>query len=608
MVSQKNNIMRYSLLLCLFFLASVFTVNAQQSRLAQQYYQNGEYAKAASLYQKLYEEQNYNDYYFERYVECLISLEEYEDCEQAIKKQLKKRPEQVQLYVTYGNLYERQNQEDKANQQYRNAISKLTADRFIITKLANAYIRLTKYKLAIESYEKGAELLKDKQVFAYNLADLYRRQGNSKKMIEYYLNSVEANPSRMSSVKTLFQRYLSEEDFLDLQAQLYDRIQDNRAIAIYPELLSWVFIQRKDYKNAFRQVRALDRQNKENGSRVYRLASIAANGKDYDTAIKAFDYIVEEKGITSSYYIPSKQESLACKRKKIVEGYNYSIDDLKVLETEYNTFLDEFGRNKTTANILVELADLEAFYLNDLDKAVAILDQLIQFPGINPATQAEGKIKLADFYLMQGEIWEATLLYSQVDKAFKDDILGHEARFRNARLSYYAGDFQWAQTQFKVLKRSTSKLIANDALDLAVFITDNLGLDSTETSLKLYSEADLLVFQNRFDEAFVKLDSLIAQFPEHSLQDDVLYMKAKIYTKQKDWDKTVAMYEEIIEKHAEEIRADNALFELADLQENQLNNTEKAKELYEKIFIDFSNSTFAVEARKRFRKLRGDSI
>jgi len=591
MVSQKNNIMRYSLLLCLFFLASVFTVNAQQSRLAQQYYQNGEYAKAASLYQKLYEEQNYNDYYFERYVECLISLEEYEDCEQAIKKQLKKRPEQVQLYVTYGNLYERQNQEDKANQQYRNAISKLTADRFIITKLANAYIRLTKYKLAIESYEKGAELLKDKQVFAYNLADLYRRQGNSKKMIEYYLNSVEANPSRMSSVKTLFQRYLSEEDFLDLQAQLYDRIQDNRAIAIYPELLSWVFIQRKDYKNAFRQVRALDRQNKENGSRVYRLASIAANGKDYDTAIKAFDYIVEEKGITSSYYIPSKQESLACKRKKIVEGYNYSIDDLKVLETEYNTFLDEFGRNKTTANILVELADLEAFYLNDLDKAVAILDQLIQFPGINPATQAEGKIKLADFYLMQGEIWEATLLYSQVDKAFKDDILGHEARFRNARLSYYAGDFQWAQTQFKVLKRS-----------------NNLGLDSTETSLKLYSEADLLVFQNRFDEAFVKLDSLIAQFPEHSLQDDVLYMKAKIYTKQKDWDKTVAMYEEIIEKHAEEIRADNALFELADLQENQLNNTEKAKELYEKIFIDFSNSTFAVEARKRFRKLRGDSI
>ena len=551
---------------------------------------------------------NYNDYYFERYVECLISLEEFQESERAIRKQIKKRPEQVQLYVTYGNLYERQNKMKEAEAEYQKAIKQLSADRFIITKLANAFVRLTKYKLAIDVYEKGSDLLKDRQVFAYNLADLYRRQGNNKKMIEYYLNSVAANPSRMASVKTLFQRYLLEEDFLDLQTQLYSRIQEDRDVSIYPELLSWVFIQRKDYKSAFRQVRALDRKNKENGSRVYQLARIAANAKDYNTAIQAFDYIVSDKGITSSYYIPAQQESLACKRKRITEGFDYSLEDLKTLEQEYITFLDEFGRNKTTANIINELADLEAFYLNDLEKAISILNEMINYPGINPATQAEGKLKLADFYLMQGEIWEATLLYSQVDKAFKDDILGHDARFRNARLSYYAGDFQWAQTQFKVLKASTSKLIANDALDLAVFITDNLGLDSTETSLKLYSEADLLVFQNRFGEAFEKLDALLSQFPEHSLQDDVLYMKAQIFKKQKKWDEAIEMYEQIIEAHKDEIRADNALFEMADLQENQLGNSEKAKELYEKIFIDFSNSTFAVEARKRFRRLRGDNI
>jgi tetratricopeptide (TPR) repeat protein len=600
--------MRYCLLSFALLLLTSLSLNAQQSRLAQQYFQNGEYEKAASLYQKLYKEQNYNDYYFERYVECLISLESFDECETAIRKQLKKRPEQVQLYVTYGNLYERQNKEAEAKKAYQNAIKQLSADRFIITKLANAFVRLTKYKLAIEAYEKGGDLLKDRQVFAYNLADLYRRQGNNKKMIEYYLNSLEANPARMASIKTLFQRFLEEEDYLDLQTQLYERIQKNRSIPIYPELLSWVFIQRKDYKNAFRQVRALDRQNKENGARVYQLANVAANDKDYDTAIKAFNYIIEDKGATSSYYIPAQQEALACKRKRIVEGFNYSMEDLKALEAEYNTFLDEFGRNKTTANIITELADLEAFYLNDLDKAIEVLDAMINFPGINPATQADGKLKLADFYLMQGEIWEATLLYSQVDKAFKDDVLGHDARFRNARLSYYAGDFQWAQTQFKVLKASTSKLIANDALDLAVFITDNLGLDSTETSLKLYSEADLLVFQNRFPEAFTKLDSLLSQFPDHSLQDDVLYMKAQIYKKQKKWSEAVAMYEEIVENHTDEIRADNALFEWATIQENHLNNPDKAKELYEKIFIDFSNSTFAVEARKRFRKLRGDNI
>jgi tetratricopeptide (TPR) repeat protein len=221
---------------------------------------------------------------------------------------------------------------------------------------------------------------------------------------------------------------------------------------------------------------------------------------------------------------------------------------------------------------------------------------------------AKGKLSLADFYLMDSEIWEATLLYSQVDKAFTEDILGHEARYRNAKLSYYAGDFEWAQAQFDVLKASTSKLIANDALDLSVFILDNLGLDSTVAPLKLYAEADLLVFQNRFDDAFIKLDSLKTTFPDHSLEDDIYYTYAKIYLKQREFTKSAEMLQLIIDKYPEGIRADNALYELAMLYENQLNDIEKAKELYEKIFIEYSGSTFAVDARKRFRKLRGDDI
>ena len=133
-------------------------------------------------------------------------------------------------------------------------------------------------------------------------------------------------------------------------------------------------------------------------------------------------------------------------------------------------------------------------------------------------------------------------------------------------------------------------------------------MDTTPTALIMYSQADMLVFQNKFEEAFTKLDSIMEMFPEHSLEDDVLYLKAKIYAKKKEYDKSVEMYNAIIERFPEEIRADNALFELANLYENQLNDLEKAKGLYEKIFLDYSNSTFAVEARKRYRILRGDDI
>jgi len=595
------------LFISLFF--GILSLQAQDPQLAQQYFQNGEYEKASSLFKILYQKNNGNDYYFNKYIESLIYMEAYEEGEQIIKKQIKAQPDNMQLYVTYGNLFEKQYRDDDANAQYEMAINKLEADRFKITKLANAFTNLQKYDLALKTYERGGEVLKDKKQFAYNLGDLYRRKGDqSEKMIDNYLSSLDHNPSRLNSMKTLFQRYLAPEEYTELQGQLYARIQENKEATYNNELLIWSFIQNKDYLNAFRQVKALDRQLDETGGRIYRLAEIAKNAKDYDAAIEAYDYIVTEKGKTSSYYVEAKREALSVRRSKLVAGFDYERADLEALELQYNDFLNEFGRNKTSATIITELADLEAFYLNNLDKAIALLDELIKYPGVKRPVQARAKLSLADFYLMKGEVWESTLLYSQVDKEFKDDLLGHEARFRNAKLSYYTSEFQWAQTQFDVLKASTSKLIANDALDLSIFIMDNTGLDTTTAALQYYADADLLVFQNKFEAAFNKLDSLNRDFPEHALEDDILYVKAKIYKKKREYAQAADFLQKIVDNHLDGIRGDNAMFELAELYEQQLNDPEKAKALYERLFIDLSGSTLAVEARKRFRRLRGDDV
>lgn len=597
-------------ILPLLLLLSFLTVSlyAQEPQLAQQYFRDGEFEKAAVLYEKLYENNSKNDFFFDRYVECLMAMEDFQKGEAVISRQLKKTPDNVNLYVSYGKLLEQQFKDEEAKKMYAQAIVNLPKEQYQITRLANSFLSLTKYEEAIATYEKGAQLLRDDRIFSYNLGDLYRRKGDVPKMIQNYLNSLDDRPERLNNMKTIFQRYLLEEDYKELQTQLYARLQKEENAIHLNEMLTWVFIQRKDYTNAFRQVKALDRRFGENGGRIYRLAQIAATDKDYDAAIAAYEYIVENKGMASTFYIDAKREALRCRRNKLVEGYNYTQEDLKILESQYESFLTEFGRSRATAGIVLELAELQAFYLNDLDAAIAILNEMIHLPGIDHQLEANGKLSLADFYLMKGEVWESTLLYSQVDKAFKEDILGHEARFRNAKLSYFNGDFQWAQTQFDILKASTSRLIANDALDLSVFIMDNLGLDTTETALIMYSQAELLVFQNRFEEAFAKMDSLLIAFPEHSLQDDVLYLKATVFKKKREYEKAAALYQTIIEKYNEEIRADNALFALAELYETHLNDLEKAKSLYETLFIDYSGSTFAVEARKRFRRLRGDDI
>ncbi len=578
------------------------------SELANQYFKNGEYEKAAAIYAQLMEtNRNQSDLYFDRYLTCLLNLERYEDAENALKKQIKRSPNNARLYVLYGGLYERLGKVDEAQAMYERAIANLSSDYSAVYSLAEAFTQSARFDYAIRTYERGNQLAKDPRRFAYQLAEIYRRKGEMAKMIEHYLNHVEADPSRLSLVQTQLSRHLPEADHPELQRQLYARLQ-NGDNSDFVELLAWSFIQRKDYKNAMRQYKALDKRLNENGQRVFQLANDAANARQYETAISGYEYIIQEKGPRAPFFFSAKRELMKTRRRKIIEGYAYTEQDLRTLEAEYEQFIAEYGQNRNTADIIIELSDLEAYYLNDLPKAIQLLETLTKTPGIPRHLVGRSKINLGDYYLMSGDIWESTLLYSQVDKEFREEMLGQEARFKNARLSYFNGDFEWAQAQFDALKASTSKLIANDAIDQSVFIMDNLNTDATTEAMAIYAQAELLVFQNRFAEALRLLDSLRTTFPQSGLQDDVLYLKAQIAEKKRDYEQAVTYYQEIVEKFPDDIRADNALYAQALLLEEKLDQSQKAMELYEKLFVDYSASVFSVDARKRYRLLRGDKV
>ena len=67
--------------------------------------------------------------------------------------------------------------------------------------------------------------------------------------------------------------------------------------------------------------------------------------------------------------------------------------------------------------------------------------------------------------------------------------------------------------QLNVLKSATSELVANDALKLSVFITENLGLDSVAEPMELFAAAELMFFQNRNNDALAVLKSLEEAYP-----------------------------------------------------------------------------------------------
>jgi tetratricopeptide (TPR) repeat protein len=592
-----------SLVVTIFLFFIVSLTWAQETKLAQQYFRDGEYEKSAQLYKKLYEEKNYNDYYFKYYFNSLLNLGAYEEAEEAIKKAIKKRPQETHLLVRQGALLERRFENEKAEKLYDKAIKALTNNRMQIVRTANVFNELTKYEYALKVYERGVELSDDVQLYASNLAELYRRTGNEKKMIEYYLLYAGSNANSLKYVKQVLQRQYSDSLGIYLKEVLFQRIQEKPDELFYVDLLSWVYVQGKEYNKALRQMIALDRRMNEEGFRVFDLAEIAEKDKDYATAIKAYQYIVDNKSENNPYFMQAKRKQLSCRIEQLNSEGSLPKEELLKIRDAFDAALTTLGTNNRTAEISLEKAIFEAYYMNRTDLAIDILEELISRRGLDENVKARAKLELGDYYLISGEIWDGSLLFSQVDKTFQEGYFGELARFKNAKLSYYTGDFEWAKIQLDVLKRSTSKLISNDAIDLSVFISENIGLDSTQIPLQMYARAELDALQHKYESAFSALDSIAFLYPDHELEDDIWYLKANIYKGQHDYSNAELYYKKVIDKHIDDIRGDNALFQLAELYDNQLKQPAKAKELYERIFMDFSNSTFAIEARERYRAL-----
>jgi len=592
------------------FLFSIVTLFAgaqsTEHNLALQYYQNEEYEKAVDLLEKLYSKDPSPHLYYSPYYNTLLKLKQFDKLEKILKKAIKNNPQDVFYVVDLGNAYKVKGDPKAAETEFNKVFKLLSPNENQITSAANAFVLYGEIDNAIKVYLTGQQLYQSRLAFAFSIAELYEKKGDMTKAISSYLDYVTINSGNSQMVQNRLQASLFKPDVFEIfKNELLSRIQDNNAPMVYSDLLIWAFIQRKDFKSAYIQTKAIDKRLSENGWRVINLARSAVAEKQYDAAIDAYQYVIQ-KGKTNPNYLQAKQELLQARKTKITEQRTDIRNDVIALNNDYNDFLQEFGINRNTVPTLLEQAKLQALHLHNLDSAVAITEAIINLPVADKNTKAEAKLNLGDYLLMQGDVYEPVLLYTQVEKDFKDQPTGELARFKNAKLSYYKGDFEWAQAQMNILKSATSELVANDALHLSVFIMDNLGLDTTAYPMEMFAKADLLYYQNKTALALATVDSVTDIYPDHALTDDILFFKAKVYRDERK-DSIAATYlDKILALYKEDILADDATFMLAELNENSFNNPEKAKQLYEDLIMNFKDSIYATEARKRYRRLRGD--
>jgi len=583
-----------------------------EEQLAGQYYTEGEWQKAADVYEKLFE-QAPAGFYYSQLVSCYLNLKDIKSAEKLVSKQIRKNPRQLTFLIDLAYVYQVSGEEDKAKKQYEKALKELEpGDDRQVTDLANALQQRKQIPMAIRVYELASRIPR-----AYNfnleLAALYVQQGETGKMLEQYMNLLNTTGGEyleqiQGSLQDMMASDVSGEKTELLRERFLKEVQRNPDNLVFSDLLVWMFVQKKDFESAFIQAKAIDKRLKERGERVYNLARICMSNDAFETGKKAFQYVIE-KGPISSLYVMAKKELSVDMYRKLSTSSSYSPAELQELESLLTETYRELGIGEQSYAVAIRLAHLKAFYKNQPQEALAILEPLTQAnSGLSNRSMNEVKLEVADIQLLTGDVWESTLTYSQVEKSMKTDTLGQEAKFRNARLAYYKGEFDWAKAQLDVLKAATSKLIANDALELSLLIGDNLVFDTTGEGLRMFSRADLWIYQGKLSAALTTLDSLEEAFPASSLSDDILYRKANIAIRQSRFADAESLLDKIVTTYQKDILADNALFKLAELNEKQLGNQAKAMELYKELMTDYPGSLFVVEARKRFRTLRGDVI
>ena len=594
-----------------FLLVSAYSIGQTETdiQLAQYYYTNGDFEKATIYYEKIYENDP-SKVIFTRYYECLMEIKDLKTAEKILKKQVNLNRGDLDLRVTFAQFYEEIEELAKSRKIYEEILEEVNSNASLTIQIYQAFVARGKFELAKACLDKGRKLAPS-YPFNFQYADYYALTGNKPEMMREYIEYLELQPNMKESIQLAINSRVNlsksdSPDFISLKELLIARTQKANAPLIYSEMLIWLFVQNQNFNGAFIQAQALDKRVQGDGSRVMELGLVCVENKSYDIARKCFDYIIS-LGTSQALYFEAQKSLLNTRFIEITTNRAYSSVEIQATIQDYNDALMRLGKSKVTFQIILELAHIKAFYASQIVESIELLTNLLGTPGLTDMQRAQVKMKLADVQVLGGDIWEASLLYMQVDNDFKFEQIGNEAKYKNARVFYFDGEFDFAQGQLNVLKESTSKMIANDALQLSVMITDNYGLDSNYQAMLWFATAERLIEQHRYDSAFVLFDSIQLNFPMHSLADEILFRKGKAMEDQGKWLAALDYYSDVLKFHSDDILGDDALFRMAEIEEYQFQNKEKALEYYKRLVMDFKGSLFSTEARSRIRSLRGDA-
>ena len=594
------------IIVLMWLLSAGLALGQGGATLAEEYYKAGEFEKAANEYAKLLKT-DVNWIRLSRYVNSLQKSSKTDEAVKYLRKQERSdEPNRAYYQLLMGQLATQQGDTVLASNQYNAALQSSKSSTSKLERIASAFSEAGEARWAVRALETARDVSKEPTAYSEDLMGLYRATGQTEKAINEIITTSKQSDKK-ETVLAALQGFINTKDEPLVEKALYTKIQLEPNELAYNELLIWYFVQKQKFGRALLQEKATDKRVKLNGSRVYDLGMLAMSNKEYKTAAESFEYI------TTTYpqgqlYPFARRLVIQAREEQVKNTYPVDKIEIRKLIGDYQKMLQEIGTNVKTLEALRSTANLYGNYLDSKDTALTVLDLAIELGKTDKNFVDRCKLDKGDIYLLKGEPWESTLLYSQVEKSQKEELLGYEAKLKNAKLHYYRGNLAVAKDILDVLKIATSREIANDAEQLSLLIVDNTGMDSTEAAMREYAAIDLLLFQNKTDEAIEALKGMWTKYADHPLADEVLWLRANTYLKQGKNAEALDDLKKITTSYAKDILGDDALFTQGKIYEERLKDKAAAMDAYQKVLTQYPGSIYGVESRKRFRALRGDAV
>ena len=598
-------------LFCLAFaLLPFFKIQAQDQELAiaNEYFQKGNYEKAKEIYEKFLKDKDDIRLVSTNYLTLLKITRDFNTAEKFLQRSIRLFPDNMQYAANLASIYNDAGNLSKKDKFLEKLIRNAKENPFQISLLAQYLVNEQLYDDAINFFLESRVLRSNPSLHSLELAAIYRMKNDNPAMIEEYLNYASDDPNRLNYVKNLLQSFIQEDEQLTkLQTTLIKKAQEYPNDVKYPELIIWIELQRKNFYDAFIQARAIDKRNLSPGDRTMQIGKIALDNKSYEDAAEIFAYVASQYE-TGRNYSMAKKLWMQSREEKIKNTFPIDKEEIRSLSKEYFLLYQELRPSQIAYNAYRSKALLHAFYLGEFETATSILSQLIEDRGIGKLLKSQVKLDLGDIYLLKGEPWESTLLYSQVEKENQNHQLSYDAKLKNARLNYYTGNFLLAKGHLDILKKNTTRDISNDAISLGMLIADNTVLDTTDQVMQRFADIELLIFQNKKTEAKSNLEEMLQTYQYHSIADEVYWLLSKLELESGNYQKAIHYLDQVLTTYKYDILSDDAAFKKAEIYDYYLKDTENAKQLYQEFMKEYPGSVYVAEARKRFRFIRGDLV